>query len=1067
MHVSHLKYTVIFTISILFVLLFCSIPSFAYADGLGGSNVVGASGGSPANGAETHWYLGKWPADDNGLKSMWEQTVVKTNAEHGSPTGHVPALNEMESNDSAGNPNITLKILHDALSDAKTQCASLGNCTNPKIYAFGFNFSTPNYWPSHLNSWGMNTMPSNMSSPSSWKDGLTISTHLNVKKVVKQVNGTNLELNSIYNISRQFTGNNNKSVAVLVVVSDEMIQQKGWMPEFAVDNQVDVLSTAALQSEQLTPCPVEYVVNAQGIDGYVYGQTVEPQKYLTPFGKLYNVVATGNGTWASADGTKYGPFTTDKMSNADMVKKLKEANIKACNESYDMSITYDINGKKVETNISSIPNKDDNSDGSIDGGDFLYRYSKGGLYKVIKQEKLASITVTKPGHAYYKRPVQRLYVKGWKECKKGDTASLQSLTTGTISYKFGNTSADKVSIKCVINLKSKPKNNDIDALQKSGLPDRNGNTNSTLVGTSWNLTGDNEKAAGVYILDKGNESKWEYVETGDSSDKLPGAVKNGSNPKKLGNKTIASLYKLKNIYPTQYTCNWKDSNIANHIVIDASKAMETANAKKVASGTCIPAVKVGNKWVLRNGSANRTGLSGNEIIVAQSNLGGISWKTVDGVKWTYDKWVNNYQSGESTSVNNMSKPVANNLQSFHTIMVQDFMHVNCNKNDLDKYIDKVRAKYGENVIQSVTSEKLSGEIVSKPQYPDAAGNVIEPFGRALTVLGDGNAATGYTVSNPGSTGFSAIDYTTNYYNTSNGTIRDPFYTKECPFDCVDTSTTTSGNAINNVRDANVDGNAKADRNYGVKVRAADEKGNLPSDSTNTAIMTFFKNNAKNAFTVDVWHPVETQGSVTWNGSKAISTTILSNVDATGKNDSDDVTRNGTPWVINNKVLTNMSAGSKQLFNVSTDNVGTNLSRLTAANNVGAHQMTLSGQVNEFTIKSPWASEAGKPLRFNIKWEYEANNKVMVPARFTIKANGLHVNHTADTVNYDTVAIDAKVDGQCYSNALNTGETNTQTAFHDNTGYGSKNDLDTGYHDGGSEKYPFGHFEVNFVRATAE
>lgn len=1042
------RYTPItFVLSLFMICVFFMQPNTAMANvgDVGGHGSGDNSGGNLTN-IGTYWGFSDFGDANNTdavinsfLSHYKSNKNVSWSSKSMSPRGkNDDALEEMR------------KAIEGAVKDCTNDVNNKG-CKNPRLVGLGAQMVYYNgaWIPNSSSEKHISSIPDS------------------IKNNTIKVNGNNVTLEqvlnnggkSIYITAKDLADENEHNFIAVVIGEAQYSDQKGWYPVFSNHKLADVASSNQLKTTQLEACPVDYSVSANGVDGYVKGKAVATQVYHTPYGYLYDAVAKGS-TWKAADGTVYGPFKGDWKNQTSMVDKVKEARNKACDETYNMSLDYDLgSGKTVTVSGSAVPNEDTNGDGKVDSNDFLTQYSKGGIYKIIKQEKKASITVKESEPVYYKRESYYIVFRGWATCEKGQDITFGMLYPGSNQSipgvddsklpgaewnknKCGHISEPKPSTPPNVGITWN--NSDPRGFVSDSVVDDNGKATNkkTSVGiwwqgpseigydsvNAWQLTTRTNKN-GV------NEVKDAVLGTGLKTDNYGHWISWDDISKQSGEtRRVSGVFSLG--VPTLYKC--ADGQTIKGLETDLS-------AKDLASQNCTPV-----KWTYSNRH--------------------LAWNTKNnGIKWfnKYSKDIFESGSENPAILNDRLVPVANNMQSYHTIMVQDFMHVNCNKNDLDKYVDKVRDKYGENVVQSVTSEKLSGEIVSKPQYPDAAGNVIEPFGRALTVLGDGNAATGYAVSNPGSTGFSAINYTTNYYNTSNGTIRDPFYTKECPFDCVDTSTTTSGNAINNVRDANVDGNAKASRNYGVKVRAADEKGNLPSDSTNTAIMTFFKNNAKNAFTVDVWHPVETQGSVTWNGAKAISTTILSNVDTTGKNDSDDVTRNGTPWVINNKVLTNMSAGSKQLFNVSTDNVGTNLSRLTAANNVGAHQMTLSGQVNEFTIKSPWASEAGKPLRFNIKWEYEASNKVMVPAKFTIKANGLHVNHTADTVNYDTVAIDAKVDGQCYSNALNTGETNTQNAFHDNTGYGSRNDLDTGYHEGGSVQYPFGYFEVNFVRATAE
>lgn len=1058
---AHMRVSRNILMSILTLVMGVCIFSFAdnaYATDVGGGSTVVAGGGS-ANGStitDTFWTFGDFGSVTNSTNNNGPAQLVLNKYKTDSPNKPVYSslslTTSYKGSTVGGNMNAAIK---NAVEACEKRSTSEG-CKNPHLVAFGF-MTVKNYKSN--TQWGP-SMSIDKLSMAKITTSTNISLSVNGNKTIKIWD----ELNGGASIASTANDKVEPEVGYIAVVigEAEYEEQSGWYPIFALHKLADVASSNQLKTTQLEACPVDYSVTANGVDGYVKGQTVETQIYHTPYGYLYDAVAKGE-SWTAADGTVYGPFKGEWQNQSSMVDSVKEARNKACDETYNMTLDYDLgSGKTVSVSADAVPNEDTNGDGTIDSNDFLTRYAKGGIYKIIKQEKKASITVKESEPLYYKRESYYIVFRGWASCKKDETISADKLYPGT------NNSIDGVSKsslpggtwngnKCGhIGETTAPtnrpaigydwQNSDPRGFAADSVVDKNGNGTSatTSVGIWWqgpsNLGYNSVNAWHLTTRTNSNgvnEVKDAVLGTGLTTDSY-GHWITWDDISGVSNETrrVSGVFSLG--IPLEYTC-------ADGKVIDG---LETdLDAVSLATQKCTP-----TKWSYNNNH--------------------LAWNTkASGITWYSPVATNKakFESGsEDTAVlNSKLIPVANNMQSYHTIMVQDYMHVNCNKVDLDNYVAKVKARYGDSVIQSVSSEKLSGDVVSAPQYPDASGSVTEPFRRALIELGDGNAATGYTVSAPNGSGYSATNYTTGYYNSTNGTVRDPFYTKECPFDCVDTSTTTSGNAISNVRDSGVDSTAKNNKNYGIKVQAADEKGNLSSDYTNTAMMTFFKTNAANAFTVDVWHPQTTQGSVTWDGSKAVSTTILSNVDTTGNNNSDDVTRNGTPWVINGKVLTNLSAGGTQLFNTTTDNVGTNMSLLTAANNLAAHQATLSGQVNSFTIKSPWASESGKNLKFNIKWEYQADNKVAVPAKFTIKANGLHTNHTADTVNITTKDITSKVDGQCYSNALNTGVTDTTQAFHDNTGYGSKNNLDTGYHEGGTTEYPFGHFEVNFVRATAE
>lgn len=124
-----------------------------------------------------------------------------------------------------------------------------------------------------------------------------------------------------------------------------------------------------------------------------------------------------------------------------------------------------------------------------------------------------------------------------------------------------------------------------------------------------------------------------------------------------------------------------------------------------------------------------------------------------------------------------------------------------------------------------------------------------------------------------------------------------------------------------------------------------------------------------------------------------------------------------------------------------------------------------GQVNEFRIRSVWATENGTPLKFRFKWEYDATAHVTVPDKISFIGNGDPAGATA-VADYKTV--EATVDGKCLSqqNTLNPSP-NTTTLNHDSSGSGTPNVDDRRFEAPDYGLNGRGWISITFVRATAE
>lgn len=434
----------------------------------------------------------------------------------------------------------------------------------------------------------------------------------------------------------------------------------------------------------------------------------------------------------------------------------------------------------------------------------------------------------------------------------------------------------------------------------------------------------------------------------------------------------------------------------------------------------------------------------------------IGVNTVRGINW-FAGGEKNWQQGQGGDLPGKLHPVSNELQSIVTIAVQDFVTINCNRIDFEKYVEAIRGK-GYNV--NVDSDtKYNGTAHSDVISASANGaSPTEPFTRVTSTIG-------YEFVNPAGTPeqktkwqstYDSIDYKT----TRNGVdfVNDPVYTKECPFDCTYSSDATSPSANTA---------PTPDPNSGVYSRSsAAGTDTAKTLESSTKKMTFFRNNENNFFRVNSWYPVDNDNGTTGIKGQGINSakSVL-------------ITRNpnGTPWGMpgSDKTLTTLTArtlptnGSKPDANKSgPDNPdfdtrvftgGTNIEDLTSfgitQDGGNKLQQSLSGNVRDFKIRSTWATDQ-EDLKFNLKYEYLVNNRVPVYTNSTSVSSNITANQRVNTV--------AKSTGYCYwqDNASGlSGSMDTTQLFHDNTGFTVNNKIDQQQQD----YLPT--FEIEFVRAT--
>lgn len=345
------------------------------------------------------------------------------------------------------------------------------------------------------------------------------------------------------------------------------------------------------------------------------------------------------------------------------------------------------------------------------------------------------------------------------------------------------------------------------------------------------------------------------------------------------------------------------------------------------------------------------------------------------------------------------------------------LSVHCNPEQFDALI-----KSGNGIVKTSGSAelvdgKISGSALTK-NYTQQPNNKNLDFGSASNT----NAARAVT-----------------------GTVG--FYDKECGFEC--TADKTTANAKKNGADSNVETGGKVVNGNLKGVTTTNTSGTVNSNS-----VELFRDNDKSALKTDLWYPA-TNGAVVYKGEKPVTTTVSR-------------WEEGTPHPQSSKggKFTMTTADGTQLFTGSDDaKVQKNWNQDTFSN---ANSTILKGAHTDFEVSSTWASEQGKPQVINVKYEYapQVNSR--------IHANDLSFNASGGKVMGTPVNVSTAIEGKCYVNYKNNAtdkQMDTKKLFSDNTGTGTKNNLDGKIVQGGGSveeaKSKQTNLVVNFVRSTTE
>lgn len=875
-----------------------------------------------------------------------------------------------------------------------------------------------------------------------------------------------------------------KKRLVVVVLSRDDYESKGWYPTYGPRERVDVASANKISSHKFAPCAAYYYMTATGVDGYVRGMATKTTKYQTPYGKLYDAVQTG-GTWKSAAGKTYGPFTGNWAKDDAKLKELEEARDVSCDETQKMTITYDFGNAVAGASNKGFDGTDKSDEKSGDGvifklkgadfdskDKFLEAYAKGGIYKIIKSKKDATITGKTTDVKYFYRNSNWYEFTGWKECRRGQTitAGMMGLEGWPVASWVVNNWSDSNDSKCGYIGQKKP----------SGPPRTSGGVDMR----------DDYNAGGTHATADGRDHGF-Y--SGDPYDP--------------------------NFYGT--SAHWQEAtdkrtvddikNLRNHIYVGGGKTRELSvvfnrgyATKFRCGGVEVTADQVGQNHDM-NTQSNCEAIDWafqNDIIgywqaatVGGRNIGNLVLKWTPGGKEAFANGMPLHGNAEST-LNKQLHPVSNRFQSVVTVAYQDFVNMNCNQTDFKAYVDKVRDQQKRDLglddgkilqvdmdtkfNQTAHTGVISREDADNLGWKTLAEVTPRVMGSThVTVNGSTKWVDGLDAADVMGSGDVDGQKAGEYTNLTHGKYwvdykaeLDPIYSKECPFDCTaDQGQTGNATVKNNVTDAknSPTDEDKANGATGVKVQATDARGNIPTDedkATNTANMVFFRNGEWNKFVVDLYAPVTggtNAGEVSYDGKKAKSTIITRDP-------------KGTTWFAKDTgtQLTSMQAKQGSTYkDIFTGNsldekpYADQLQSKTAEGSTEGISVALSGQVNEFQIESKWATEAGLPLKFQIKWEYDATAHVSIPDNVSFGGTGTPNGNTGVNIAWRTV--NTTVDGKCLSQQnTHLPSPDTTALNHDSSGSGRDDVDDRTFRQSGEFGVPQrGWFQVTFVRATAE
>lgn len=1113
-----------------------------------------SSGPSAGKGARDKWVLGDAPADDTKMNDVYN-VFVYGNGEQGcgfiNKTGadQKPQMckngigdtrpdfytnakqNVLGKTLSSSGKSLLEETMDGAIGDCKKQAAEQAKatgktvtCNRPRIVAVGSAQYTGTVGGCSVGGWCQDRAHGTLQHSIQNIFGSDIKLNINGNTVT-----INQSLAGSYSIEQDSVRSVNKGKRISVIVVGEFqYEQKGWYPTYVPHERVDVASANKISSQKFAPCAAYYYMTATGIDGHVRGYTTKTVKYHTPYGKLYDAVQQGK-TWTSAGGKPYGPFIGDWSHDVAKLKELREARDVACNETQNMKLVfnYGASGSSPDATESDepahTPGRGSSSTITVLGKDnFEKRFAKGGIYKIVKSKKDATLTAKTTDVKYFYRNSNWYEFVGWKDCKKDDTitADMMGINGWPVSPSVINNWSDNKDNKCGYIGQDKPSVPPSVADSIDMRDDyNNGTTHATADGKDHGFYEGDPYDPNYY----GKSAHWNEA----TDPRTIKDIKNLSDHIYVDGKERELSVVFNRGYVTKFNCGG----------VDVTADQVGQNQDMNTQSNC-----VASDWAFTNDIIGYW----QAVTVGKQNIGDLVLKWIPGGKEAWDtgmpsvyregndgKWIPNSLHNEAIkTLNDQLHPVGNKYQSIVAIAYQDFLNVNCNKRDFDAFVnqvstDAVNAGIPENLTlraNVTTNTKYNGrantgiitqELVDSLHWNGLPQIVPRMLGQNQITISYGSsgadryvngltpeqvtgtpdrskvkvrvkAADGHLQYIPWVEYIRQISPAYSNYWKHYDASTDPVYSKECPFDCTDDRASTNDTAKNNVMaDRNNPTQDDADHGHtGVLATDNTSNGSISDArglSVNTANMVFFRNNEWNQFVVDLYTPksgTNNAGDISYDGGPV----------SDGKNGpakSTIITRDpdGTPWFAadaSKTVLTHLQPttgayAGKDIFTnkhgETSVGFGQQLSIPTETATTGINQTSvqLSGQINSFKIKSAWATENGKPLRFQMKWEYNANDHVSVPSTISFKGTGTTTgNIPGDVYREDTIA--TAVDGKCLGQQNTLNHTpDTTDLNHDNSGSGTNDNDDTTFDTNplAGSGAPRGWFEINFVRATAE
>lgn len=1004
-------------------------PLVAYADGgsgtAGGSTAAGGS--NSGSNLQAHWGGGVW--------SSWQQIPTVDIAHRDNPNitslhwpGNCRGGGECPPDSDGGWSR--------AYARGLARCRAAGNCQNPKIVLVGFwtAYDGGQYW--YADHWNLPPLNSALKVTDRVAKSMRISSgtwSTTEGDYQKGLEGGN-PIDTALGLGAD---RGNKIVLVVIGMGDCTPEHEcdpnipnipdipggggpgpGWRQNWAYDPRIDISSWNEIDSHHITGCAAYYYATATGIDGYVRGLSTKTTKYETPFGHLYDAIQTG-GMWTDEHGRRYGPFKGDWTIDQQKLEEVKQARNQACDETWRMKINYNLGDHAAGESPSFV-----DSDFSVKTGgkhdvsikiradsgsyssksDFTKNFAKGGIYKVTKAQKVANLAGKTRRVKRFTRSHDWHEWLGWSSCNPKKESGCEHIG------------------------ESMPP-------EPAGLiddPIHLGHRGYYSGPSGWNQLNDAQSEQAVRTVASGSH-------------------------KLFGRQLNAMVDKG---YITMFNCGGIMVNPNN---IDQNLTLNNAKCNLVSN-------------VSRDSAID---------YAVNGPMGGYGVETfTNGVT----------SSSASDALNGQLHPVGNRYQSIVTIAYQDYVNLNCNKIDFDAFINSLRSQQagigipGDKMIQTDVSTKYNGSAHTGTITLDDAHKLgwsglreIVPRVLSNSVINGSTKIKGLDIRQVTGSDSPTVDgqpweeYSSldgNYWTAYNA-LKDPVYSKECPYDC----TVQAGATSNEAQKLNI--NTKGNPNkpdlasgaIGVKAWASDAKGNIdPARFVNAANVVFFRNNEWNNMLVDLYTPTvgsSRAGDVSYDGKPAKSTVLMRDP-------------NGTTWYAKDvhTILTHMqplqgSYNSRDIFtgeysdeNLAPKRMPEQMSLNQVTTSVKGVALQLDGQINKFRIKSKWATEQGKPLKFQLKWEYDTTNHVLMPDNIDIQGLG---KEYANRFTANSKIVTTTVDGKCL------GQHNTTTPYpdtmrlaHDSSGSGTVDtDESTFQKDGAYGISKRGYISVTFVRATAE